>query len=65
MAGFGHRTIKAEAWLAEYRGGATEAEWPALRQIARDQFRADLRDKKATDEVRAFAQACLDALSRS
>jgi hypothetical protein len=53
----------ASAWIADYKGDASEAEWPALRRIAVEQFRADLRIADMHEEKRQFARACLELLA--
>ncbi len=63
MAGKGHLDFRARAWIADYMGDASEAEWPALRRIAIEQFRADLRIADLDEEKRQFARACLELLA--
>ena len=63
MAGNGLLDFRASAWIADYKGDASEAEWPALRRIAVEQFRADLRLADMHEEKRQFARACLELLA--
>jgi len=63
MAGTGHPGFRARVWIGDYKGDPSEAEWPARRRTAGEQFRADLRIADMHEEKRQFARACLELLA--